>query len=57
VLLDGAGHINAESGLGAWREGQELLERVLDVRPRSPAALGWRARPTSMKPAYPAVAG
>lgn len=42
VLLDGAGHINADSGLGAWREGQELLERILDVRPRSSKALGWR---------------
>jgi len=37
VLLDQAGHINAEAGLGAWREGQELLERLLDVRPRTPA--------------------
>jgi hypothetical protein len=39
VLLDRAGHINVESGLGAWREGQELLERLLDVRPRAPAGL------------------
>jgi predicted alpha/beta hydrolase family esterase len=38
VLLDRAGHINAESGLGEWHEGQELLERLLDVRPRTPAA-------------------
>jgi len=43
VLLDGAGHINAESSLGAWQEGQELLERILDVRPRKPTAAGWRA--------------
>ena len=47
VLLDKAGHINADSGLGAWREGQELLERVLDVRPRSPVALGRRAGPSA----------
>jgi uncharacterized protein len=45
VLLDQAGHINAASGLGEWREGQELLERVLDVRPRSPSALA--VRPSS----------
>lgn len=32
------GHLNADSGLGAWREGQELLDRVLlagfDAAPR-----------------------
>ena len=56
VLLDGAGHINADSGLGAWREGQELLERVLDVRPRSPAALGWKAAAVPAQP-YPRAAG
>jgi len=39
VLLDQARHINAESSLGAWREGQQLLERLLDVRPRTPAGL------------------
>jgi len=47
VLLDQAGHINADAGLGAWREGQELLERVLDVRPRTPAALTPRPRAAS----------
>ena len=48
VLLDGTGHINAESGLGAWREGQELLERILDVRPRNPAASWHRpGKPTA----------
>ncbi len=41
VLLDGVGHINVQSGLGAWTEGQRLLERLLDVRPRTPAALRW----------------
>ena len=52
VLLDGAGHINADSGLGAWREGQDLLERLLDVRPRVPAALrGRAARPAVHPPA------
>lgn len=34
VLLDHVGHINADSGLGAWREGQDLLEGLLDSRPR-----------------------
>lgn len=34
VLLDHVGHINADSGLGAWREGQDLLEGLLDARPR-----------------------
>lgn len=29
VDLGDAGHINATSGLGAWYEGQELLERVI----------------------------
>jgi predicted alpha/beta hydrolase family esterase len=38
VLFDHAGHLNAESGLGIWREGQDLLERLLDRRPRVPAA-------------------
>lgn len=33
-LLEGEGHINAASGLGAWHEGQELLERLLDGRPQ-----------------------
>lgn len=33
VLVDGAGHINAESGLGAWRQGQALLEHLLDASP------------------------
>ena len=51
VLLDQAGHINAESGLGAWREGQELLERVLDVRPRAPVALGWKDGGRGSRPA------
>lgn len=37
------GHINAESGLGWWQEGQELLHRVLDSappaeRPSTPAS-------------------
>jgi predicted alpha/beta hydrolase family esterase len=48
VLLDQAGHINAESGFGSWREGQDLLERLLDVRPRSAAALGWRPDPVAV---------
>ena len=39
VLLEGEGHINAASGLGAWNEGQELLERLLDARPRSSTIL------------------
>ncbi|WP_116090158.1 RBBP9/YdeN family alpha/beta hydrolase [Sphingomonas crusticola] len=47
VLLDSAGHINAESGLGDWREGQELLERILDVRPRTTGARGWRGLKSS----------
>ncbi|WP_442678371.1 RBBP9/YdeN family alpha/beta hydrolase [Sphingomonas sp. ASY06-1R] len=33
LLLDHVGHINADSGLGAWREGQDLLEELLDARP------------------------
>ncbi|WP_420141372.1 RBBP9/YdeN family alpha/beta hydrolase [Sphingomonas sp.] len=36
VTLEGAGHINAESGLGEWAEGQALLARLLDGR-REPA--------------------
>jgi len=55
VLLDGAGHINADSGLGAWREGQELLERVLDVRPRSRAALNIRSSPGISSHSSPAT--
>ncbi|RIA46958.1 hypothetical protein DFR49_1522 [Hephaestia caeni] len=31
------GHINADSGLGWWAEGQALLERVIDAAPRRPA--------------------
>ncbi len=44
VLLEGEGHINATSGLGDWREGQDLLEGLLDARPRAPtqAARGGR---------------
>jgi predicted alpha/beta hydrolase family esterase len=51
VLLDRAGHINAESGLGEWHEGQELLERLLDVRPRTPAA--WAATAAANRQARP----
>lgn len=29
VMLDGAGHVNSESGLGAWPEGKELLRGLL----------------------------
>lgn len=39
-LLEGEGHINAASGLGPWPEGQELLERLLDNRPRPRASSG-----------------
>lgn len=35
VDIGAAGHINAASGLGAWREGQALLERLADRRARS----------------------
>jgi predicted alpha/beta hydrolase family esterase len=35
VLLEGEGHINAASGLGDWRDGQDLLEGLLDARPRA----------------------
>ncbi|HWI87323.1 MAG TPA: alpha/beta hydrolase, partial [Sphingomonas sp.] len=52
VLLDQAGHINADSGLGAWREGQDLLERLLDARARTPAATGWHGGPTSAPRQY-----
>jgi predicted alpha/beta hydrolase family esterase len=46
VRFDDAGHLNAESGLGAWREGQELLERLLD-----------RAQPTAgTATSYPVAA-
>jgi hypothetical protein len=31
VELGDAGHVNAVSGLGAWHEGQELLERLIAV--------------------------
>lgn len=55
VLLDGAGHINADSGLGAWQEGQELLERVLDVRPRSATARGWRPGARTLSQPAPAA--
>ncbi|WP_404709917.1 RBBP9/YdeN family alpha/beta hydrolase [Sphingomonas sp. MMS24-J13] len=34
VLLEGEGHINAASGLADWRDGQDLLEGLLDARPR-----------------------
>lgn len=36
VLLEGEGHINAASGLGAWSEGQELLDGLLDASTRRP---------------------
>jgi uncharacterized protein len=36
VLFEEAGHLNAESGLGVWRDGQDLLAQLLDRRPR-----GW----------------
>jgi uncharacterized protein len=38
VLFDQAGHLNADSDLGTWRDGQDLLERLLDRRPRTPPA-------------------
>jgi hypothetical protein len=44
VLLDQAGHINAKSGVVPWRQGQDLLERLLDSRPRIPSAFAWPAR-------------
>jgi predicted alpha/beta hydrolase family esterase len=37
VLLEGEGHINAASGLADWPEGQDMLEDLLDARPRPPA--------------------
>lgn len=54
VALEGAGHINADSHLGAWSEGQELLERLLDVRPRTPGALH---RPVLASAALPHAPG
>lgn len=47
VLLEGEGHINAASGLGDWRDGQDLLEGLLDARPRASAQAlpGGRAVP------------
>jgi predicted alpha/beta hydrolase family esterase len=38
-LLEGEGHINAASGLGAWREGQDMVERLLDGRPPQPGTI------------------
>jgi len=43
-LVEGEGHINAASGLGAWREGQDLLERLLDNRPTPRGASGGATR-------------
>lgn len=43
-----AGHINASSGLGAWSEGQALLERLIDAPPRRAVVATPRA---SLKPA------
>jgi len=34
VLVEGEGHINASAGLGAWSEGQELLDHLLDASTR-----------------------
>jgi len=31
VELDGAGHVNVDSGHGDWPEGQRLLAELLDV--------------------------
>lgn len=42
VLLDHAGHINAESGFGPWRDGQDLLEQLMDTRAQAPVPTGWR---------------
>ncbi|WP_294390708.1 alpha/beta hydrolase [uncultured Sphingomonas sp.] len=39
VLLDRTGHINADSGLGAWEAGQGMLERLLDGSVRAPFVL------------------
>lgn len=39
VCVDDAGHLNAESGLGVWPEGQGLLGRLLDRRPFEPDVL------------------
>jgi uncharacterized protein len=36
VCFEQGGHLNAESELGAWPEGQALLARLLDRRPRTP---------------------
>ncbi len=40
VILDEHGHINTETGLGRWSEGQALLDRLLqgDVRRRATAS-------------------
>jgi predicted alpha/beta hydrolase family esterase len=41
LLLQGAGHINADSGLGDWEPGLELLETWLHRR--LPRAFRWVA--------------
>lgn len=46
VSLDRVGHINADSGLDVWRDGQDLLDRLLDARPRTQRA-AWRALPVA----------
>lgn len=51
------GHINAQSGLGAWTDGQHLLELLIDGGPglsRYPSALApsaWKPRAAAMRPA------
>jgi predicted alpha/beta hydrolase family esterase len=42
------GHINADSGLGAWQDGQALLARLIESRP---------ARQDRLVPAHPAAFG
>jgi uncharacterized protein len=40
VVLDGAGHINIDSGFGRWPQGELLLERLIEIS--EPASLAAR---------------
>lgn len=49
-----AGHINAESGLGAWAPGQRLLEQLCDARARRTIPCETRRRPLRTTAPMPA---